>query len=242
MSEPISLVSLNIEGRKHLERITPFLNSVQPDVVCLQELCKQDVEYFERVLNTKGYFAPMHYTAEWNDEQGLGIFTAFPFKAEAIWYAGQKGGIPVSAGLSSLEQRYCTMQFKLVIAHIEKNGKKFTIGNTHLPVTENAEVTEYQREALAGMFTALENYNEIVFCGDFNAPRGREIFSEIAAKYKDNVPSGYTTSLDGSIHRAGPLPYMVDGLFSTPGYEVANVRMLCGVSDHCAIIANISRK
>ena len=79
-----------------------------------------------------------------------------------------------------------------------------------------------------------------MLCGDFNAPRGGEIFGLLAQKYKDNVPQKYTTSIDGILHRAGPLPFMVDGLFSTPGYTVSHVEMVCGISDHCALIANVA--
>jgi len=43
------------------------------------------------------------------------------------------------------------------------------------------------------------------------------------------------------LHRAGPLPYMVDGVFSTGEYGVSKVRLHQGVSDHCAITCTIGR-
>jgi endonuclease/exonuclease/phosphatase family metal-dependent hydrolase len=80
----------------------------------------------------------------------------------------------------------------------------------------------------------------IILCGDFNAPRGREIFSRLAKRWHDNVPLHYVTSIDPKLHRAGPLQLMVDGVFSTTDYRVRNVVLHQGVSDHCAITADIA--
>jgi hypothetical protein len=48
------------------------------------------------------------------------------------------------------------------------------------------------------------------------------------------------TSIDPKLHRAGALQLMVDGLFTTPGYEASDVMLHTGVSDHCAITARIA--
>jgi len=88
----------------------------------------------------------------------------------------------------------------------------------------------------------LETLGDFVLAGDFNAPRGKEIFSLLAERYTDNIPQKYTSSIDGTLHKAGPLPYMIDGIFSTPLYEVVDVEMVCGVSDHCAFKAFVTKK
>ena len=67
------------------------------------------------------------------------------------------------------------------------------------------------------------------------------MFARIAKKYKDNIPPHYVTSLDRKLHRAGHLELMVDGLFSTSEYLLDHVELRSGVSDHCAIIAELSR-
>jgi endonuclease/exonuclease/phosphatase family metal-dependent hydrolase len=136
---------------------------------------------------------------------------------------------------------YHSIRFVFARAQIKKDNKIFHVGTAHLPVTERGSVTEYQREALQGFLSVLENEKEIVFVGDFNAPRGGEIFSAIAAKYTDNVPQEYLSSLDPKLHRAGPIDRMVDGIFSTPHYSVSDVRMESGVSDHCALVATVTK-
>ena len=68
-----------------------------------------------------------------------------------------------------------------------------------------------------------------------------EAFDRIARKYKDNIPKKYKTSLDQNLHRVKGLQYMVDGLFTTPGYKASNVKLVDGVSDHVAIVADIEK-
>ncbi len=89
-----------------------------------------------------------------------------------------------------------------------------------------------------GLLDAEEGF---VLCGDFNAPRGGEIFSELAARYRDNIPAQYTTSIDASLHRAGDLQLMVDGIFTTPEYQASSVLLHSGVSDHYAVTADITK-
>src|SRR3569623_473248 len=111
----------------------------------------------------------------------------------------------------------------LAMADIERDGEMFRIATTHFPVTAHGEATDFQREDMKNLLSLLEKEGEFVLTGDFNAPRGGEIFAELASRYKDNIPPTITTSIDGMLHRAGQLPHMVDGIFSTPGYLVSNV-------------------
>ncbi|MEX0917600.1 MAG: endonuclease/exonuclease/phosphatase family protein [Candidatus Paceibacterota bacterium] len=237
----LSLVSLNIEGRKHFDTITPFLKQEQPDVFCVQELCKQDVSYFEAVLDAPGTFMPLAISNVWQDEIGVGIFTPHQVTFESHWYGGNKGPLRRN-DTTSMETRYESCTFSLLVARVTKENEAFTIGTTHFPVTEGGQVTDFQREALENLLAVLAEYDDIVFCGDLNAPRGREIFDAIKVRYTDHIPPEYESSLDPNIHRAGPIPFVVDGLFSTGGYVVTDVAYHCGVSDHCAIQATIECK
>jgi endonuclease/exonuclease/phosphatase family metal-dependent hydrolase len=100
---------------------------------------------------------------------------------------------------------------------------------------------DFQRGACDRLLELLDD-RSLVLCGDFNAPRGKEIFSRLAAHWTDHVPLAHTTSLDPVLHRAGALQLMVDGIFSTPDYDVSGVRLHQGVSDHCAITARIGKR
>ncbi len=239
----IRLISLNIEGRKHLDLVLHFLQKRKPDVVCIQELFEKDVPYFERGLGMKTRFVPM--TLRGHGEKGvgtsmpmgIGIMSALPMTEPSIrYYYGNPDSLPnfVWADMKTVNRM-------LLYTTVTKNGTAFTIGTTHFSWTPDGTVNSLQREEVQKLLAILADIPEIVFCGDFNAPRGWEIFTAIAQKYTDNIPKQYTTSIDGTLHRAGPLTLMVDGLFSTPHYKIENVSLQCGVSDHCAIVAEVKR-
>ncbi|MES2006473.1 MAG: endonuclease/exonuclease/phosphatase family protein [Patescibacteria group bacterium] len=239
MPATLKLVQLNIEGSKHLDLVIPFLVAQNPDVVCLQELKRQDIARFEKELSMTCFFTPMHNGA--SGINGNGIFSNLPMTNHC---AEQYGG-NWEEGLQEYihgdrKAGYASSKFMLSMVDIENQRNIFRIGITHFPVTDHGEASDYQRESIINMLKLLAKKGEFVLTGDFNAPRGGEIFAELASHYKDNVPLKYTTSIDGNIHRAGPLPHMVDGIFSTPGCSVSNVEMISGISDHCALVADIS--
>jgi endonuclease/exonuclease/phosphatase (EEP) superfamily protein YafD len=121
----------------------------------------------------------------------------------------------------------------------------FRIGTTHVRVTQQGSSTPEQRATVTNLIGIAQQeaatHGGLLLTGDFNAPRGRATFDLMAEAFLDGVPPHYTTSLDGSLHRAGPLPYMVDCLFHTPTYKLENAALHTGVSDHCALITNLSK-
>ena len=126
-------------------------------------------------------------------------------------------------------------------ADVIKNSERFTIGTTHFTWNADGKADNYQRKDLKALFAILNDFPEIVFCGDLNTPRGGEIFNTIAKRYKDNIPEKYKTSIDSNFHQAGHLMCMVDALFSTFHFNIKNVKLVSGLSDHYAVIANVFR-
>ncbi len=241
MSASIKIAQINIEGSKHLERVIPFLKEQKPDVVCLQELKGQDVARFETELDMKCFFSPMHRGAA--GVNGNAILSRLPMgNQHAEQYGGNFEKELQEYVHGNRLAGYHSSKFLLAIADIEKDGELFRVGTTHFPVTDHGEASDYQRKDMATMLELLAKEGEFVVTGDFNAPRGGEIFATLAEKYKDNVPLTITTSIDGSLHRAGQLPHMVDGVFSTPGYAVSNVVGHTGLSDHWGFTATISKR
>ena len=129
----------------------------------------------------------------------------------------------------------------MVSGMVEKEGETYTIATTHFTWADDGGVNEEQRRDLKQLLKLLRQRGELVLCGDFNAPRGREIFTILSSYLKDNVPPEVQTTLDPKLHRAGALPYVVDYLWSTPKYKATKVKVVSGVSDHMAIVANIEQ-
>jgi len=244
----IKLVSVNIEGDKHLDLVEAFLHKEQPDVVCLQEVFKSDFLKLEEKLEMTGIFKSMgKYGLEperGDFDIGVGILSHLPFEyTDAVYYSGKEDSVHnVIVRIDEDPQKYYKV---LVYGRVKKGEEEFTIGTTHFTWTPNGKVDDTQRRDLTKLLEVLQGIPQIVFCGDFNAPRGREIFDTISQHYTDNIPQEYTTSIDLNLHRAGEelrgKPRMIDGLFSTSQYHVQNVRLQDGVSDHLAIVAEIKR-
>ena len=235
----MKLISLNIELDKHLDRIIPFLKKKKPDVVCLDEVLQKDVAHLEKELGMRSEYEP---TLLWDTEQGSEPWGAAIFSAHKLadvrkdYYHGEPGVLHRQmSGETQLGNRL------LLSAEVTFGKTPYRVGIVHFIWTPDGQPTNFQRNSLAKLLEILVRFPDIVFCGDFNAPRGGEIFSKIAEKYIDWIPKEYTTSIDGQFHRAGALPYMVDGLFSTPHYRAENVRLVSGVSDHMAVVADIAR-
>lgn len=237
----IRLVSLNIERSKHLDRIKPFLQSQKPDVLCLQELFERDIPFFEEQIGPCVAFGivglhPTDPPEHGSLMEGIGIFSALPVEARSVrYYLGSE------ENARTREPHVFNLDRSIVSCTFKKGDERFTIATTHFTWTRDGSVNDQQRTDLAHMLSVLDEQEEFVLCGDFNAPRGGEIFSALASKYKDNIPAHYTTSIDKDLHRAGDLQLMVDGLFTTPEYVASDVELHAGVSDHMAITANIEK-
>lgn len=236
----MKIVSVNIEGKKHLPRIENLIITEEPDVLFLQEIFESDVKFFADLLGGDGYFVSMSYKEHFEERQGIATFSKHPVTYEPILLSQRDEKLAQYSG-RSYEDRLRSQDFYVLLATVtDKDNSVFTFANTHLPVTEKGEVTEYQIKVIQALSRALGGLS-VVLVGDSNAPRGGEAFAKIAAHYVDNIPAEYTTSIDNALHRAAPLELMIDMLFSTPEYLTQNVRLVTGVSDHCAICAEVMR-
>lgn len=238
----MKLISLNIEGNKHFDKFIPFLKIEDPDVVCLQEVVDIDIPFLENALEMKSIYAPMCYDLITHNGglSGIAIFSKLPLvNTQKQYYVGAEDKVttlPANIELSTLHEY---VQNVLLSAQVVLDGEKYCIATTHGTWTPKGESTDYQLCDFERMTEILDGLGEFILCGDLNAPRGNETFSRLAAKYKDNIPEEYKTSLDQNLHRVKGLQLMVDGLFTTPKYKASNVRLVDGVSDHMAIVAEI---
>ncbi len=245
----LKLISVNIEWSKHLERVLPFLEKEQPDILCLQELHERDMSRFETLLGARSFYAPMTRLPNEDSPTGIAILSRSPMKEQTVeFYRGPLPAI-VDFDETSPDTKYATEQAMFLRADIEDatDGSTYRVGTTHFTWTPDGQPDNHQRQDLQKLLPIIESAGEIVFAGDFNAPRGGEIFTALAAKWTDNIPPLYETSIDINLHRAGKAkPHelknlMVDGLFTTPAYFASEVKLFSGVSDHMAIVAHITK-
>ena len=242
----VRFASINIEGHSHLETVVAFLNSFEPDIVCFQELIRDDVQFFESTLGMKGHFAPMlqYHTVVRNAESpfglyGIGLFSKLPLANvhADIYYGDSTKDIP-----KFILGDETTTRRVLLGGTVSKNGELYTVATTHFTRTSDGSTSDKQRQDLKNLLAITEKHPELILCGDFNSPRGGEIFGILADKYTDNIPPEYQSSLDSRLHQLrDSKKLMVDGLFTTPQYDASNVKLSEGVSDHKAVTAVIRK-
>ncbi len=172
--------------------------------------------------------------------EGVCVFSKLPIRASHnLRYGGSEEIVEFVNGTVADKQE--TQQYVVALSDIEKDGVLFRVGTTHFTWTPKSGLPDdFQRKDMTGLLSVLEPLGDIILTGDFNAPRGGEIFGRLAERYTDTVPAHYTTSIDHKLHRSDPPELMIDGIFTSKGYTASNVEMVCGVSDHCALVATIS--
>src|SRR3989338_5627808 len=203
VSKPCSLklISINIEMWKHLDLVIPFVVREAPDVVCIQEPLEDDIPKFEKAFSGSIHFAPMEKFLTPNGLQvtGVGLLSRVAARdASRAYYIGAEGRI-IEYDMTSEQTRHETESCSVVFSTFDKDDASFKIGTTHFTWSEDGQPSDFQRTNMRKLLAILETSEEFVLTGDFNAPRGLpgqggEIFSMLADKYKDNVPSHYTTS------------------------------------------------
>lgn len=240
----IKLISLNIEGDRHLPEVMEFLKREKADVICLQEVLKDNITDLVAQTGYKVNFVPMTKVEEptiWaqnvKGEVGIAILTKMKtIKNGFKYYFGGDGEVPIFE-----IDDFSNVWRVLLWVEVEKESKKYVIVNTHFTWTPKGQSDDKQRRDIKNLFKILDQVKEFVICGDFNAPRGGKIWGELAKKYKDNIPANVKSTLDLEYHRVPGLNLVVDGLFSTLEYKVGDVKVISGVSDHMAVAAEVRK-
>ena len=231
--DKLKIVTLNTANSLLNDEQDAFLHEGMFDVICLQEISPAKFNQYKSDLEMYGYY----YGTYVNDGEqiGIGILSKYKFVDTKILHFGEH-----EKNIESHEESHRA----LLVATIDpgNSGDVWNIANIHFTWSPNGLPSEQQKAHVRKLIETLDEYESLILCGDFNAPRGGEIFSHIASKYVDNVPDEYTTSIDSKNHRAGELNYMIDGIFSTIDFKSTDFATHANLSDHLALVATFSKK
>lgn len=236
--QSIIILTINIECDLHIDNILNFINYHKPDVIFFQEIFKDHIPFFEEKLQMRSIYAGLNFLQTKNSmhEMGIAIFSHFEFsEMDLVYYRGNSLQLPI---LVEPKPNPIKMARALLIAKFKKIPN-YRFINTHFTWSPNGTPSKEQYTDLNKLLKILKNYNEFILCGDFNAPRGTAIFDTLSLNYKDNLPADILTTLDRNLHVAGHLDLVVDGVFTTPGLDVSELKIFDGLSDHCAILAKV---
>ena len=225
-------------------------------MLCGQEFFEKDLEILKNRFGYNALFLPMCKRWYGKDNtppietEGIAILTKLPIiKSDNIYYHLASPQIELYEE-KRIDIKRKTIRYGLLWGTFQYNETEFTIGTTHFTWTPDGMPNEYQETDIKALMEILEKIPDLILCGDFNIPRNiNHLYGVLAKKFKDNMPHKITTTLDMSMHKIRTNPteskrvgtYVVDYIFSTPKYNVSNVRCEYGVSDHAAVIADISK-
>lgn len=252
----MKIVSINIERDLHKEAVTRFLEEEKPVFLSLLEVYEEDARSYADLLGMKFVFAHQcYYPTKDGELKLLGVAVLYSGEAllsDVYYYGGDKFLRPVFQASSNLKEMPHILCSPVVVVKVNKEGQEYVFGATHLPVTPEGISTDFQKNYAKTLLGYLKSFPDLILCGDFNAPRGLETFSYFTEAYRDNIPLEHKTSLS-SLHKADPKDlveqaekmgfpgYMVDGLFTTSGYKVTNVKLIDHVSDHMAVVGEVEK-
>ena len=246
----MKLVSINIEGDKHWDRVLSFLEQEKPDVLCIQEVFEDDLE---KVPNyPQLLFQPdikkSHTRGGDPVRFGIATFSKLPFLTEHLpYYVTNTPELPLQ-DTTNEQTIHDTYRRGYIRVDVEHDDAVYRIINTHFTWTPQGEAAPYQAEDLEALRALLKDEDEHVLCGDFNIPRRiNPLWARLVEGHTDWIPETVGSSIDLSLHRhkdnpeiAGRLSaYVVDYLLSTPRYRATDVTLKSGVSDHKVIVATI---
>jgi endonuclease/exonuclease/phosphatase family metal-dependent hydrolase len=244
------LLTLNVECDRHHAKVMEFITVQNPDIICLQEAPGR----FVYELVTLGYHVTHRHMLRDSklapdDVVGVLIASRLTHEASGFSYYGQTSVLPAH---NNTKDRIEATSYGCILATIPgTDGVTYHIATAHPPVTPDGHEREYQNEAVTNLLSKLAPQAPHILCGDMNMPRGyNQNYERMLKAYIDEVPMHYTSSLDRTLHRVGQQTnlnapifdiYMVDYIFSQSPYQVSDVQLHFGVSDHAAVTATIHK-
>lgn len=240
---PLKLLTLNIQHDRHLDRVAQVIATHLPDIVCLQEIFEKDCAKLAAVGGYRVKYAISALMPEGEEGNssprswGVAVLTRVPVREQTVAYYADDPRIRIFKEPNDPRRM-------VVMSELEHDGRNYKIGTTHFTWSVKGAATDEQREDFARLKQVLLPYPDYVLCGDFNAPRGGEMFSKFTDELGliDHLPPHITTTIDPQFHYAGALELAVDNIFSTPEYRVSEVQVLDGISDHKGILGVVERR
>lgn len=240
----IKIVSVNIEGDKHLDTVDTLLVQENPDIVLLMEATEQGMKQLAGSTYPYTAFAPNDVVGNiagmhGDEKVGVAILSKYTLLGSETYYCEER----IEDYL--VEKPDATHAPVLLLASVATADDVWQVGAVHFSWTPDGAPNARQRKHAELLIKHLQTKGELLVGGDFNIPRGSELYHKLATSLRDNVPLEAQTTIDPDLHRVnmdnrGKLALVVDYAWSTKEYSVGDLRVVSGVSDHCALVYYVS--
>lgn len=228
---------------ENIEAVGDFINSVEPDIVFLQEITKNYHEehpdtgaYIAEVLGLESYYAygPMVLPDGNPAEVGMGIFSRLPLLEQQKILLQES---VMHEGKIIQDERF------FLQASIELDGRRIGLGTTHLPFHPTFQTTPHKQHMIERILKTAEPYDTYIFGADLNAtPYSKAAKTLRSSGFKNagpalSVPSWTTKPFAIGPWRYEALKWRLDYMLTRGGLQCASVQVLhTEYSDHMPLL------
>lgn len=267
--QQLTVMSLNV-GRFLQPRTGEYLRHLiksdqPPDVLCLQDVPVRELSWLmEKYPHVA--FAPMTRHSIWGEPAvvGIAVVTGPDHPVTNIVHCTTWGNgvLKNLQGINDKNQRHLgeesdrlvemTEDRVVICCSIMGNDDVFDVATTHGMWVRDGVTNDRQRENTVRLLDFINKEGKcregLVLVGDMNFGRGGEIYNMcVVERLTDCMPENIESTLDPD-HPAAKkgIKVVTDWFFTYEGrpdmnYEVSDVKLVPGVSDHCALTATIRK-
>lgn len=246
---PLKIISFNTWYSRYWSKIIPFLQSVDADIFCLQEVSRnfphfglENVDMVEKITtafpNYHCVYAPILARQENEKVQDLGnmILCKQEILQQNAHYLFQQPDWKIDD--------YENQARNLVEVQVACDGKILSVFNTHL--SYSARFIDSPRKIIESqkLRAIIEKREHSILCGDLNSPPNSKVLQELNAILPNSDGSSQFTfakyPFDYNGFKVSGLEYKLDYILATSRVTIENVQVPdISISDHLPIIADI---
>ncbi|MCK5107107.1 MAG: endonuclease/exonuclease/phosphatase family protein [Nanoarchaeota archaeon] len=238
----IKILHWNIWFKEDIANILEFINEINPDILCLQELTinskynphKNLPQIIAEKLNYNFNFAQAHKFED-GHIQGNGIFSKYPIMDNLNFLITESK----KSNDYSSEGRVCA------VSQIKISNKEIIFATTHTSYSDAFMETNSRLEETEKLVQFFVNQKYLIFTGDLNlTPESKSIKlienSLVHCGPAYSQPTWTTKPFSYKGFRADHLSWRLDYAFATNNIKILNSKILkTKYSDHLPILIEI---
>lgn len=231
----LKLVSWNIWGGKHLDKVLAQLQEIDADIIGLQEVKEQpdlnQAHFLAKKLNMHYHYCSV-FTDDRHDETyrlGNAIFSKLPLSEDQC--------VELS-GMRYYEKNSLTEPRCACVAEIKYKGIEIKLISTHLGYARDNERTDIRVRQLEQLKQVLRE-EKLLLVGDFNSFPNSFVLNELS-QILTNTDSDLTQTSTTDFYTHGQPRYRIDYIFASHDLKFKNFQILhTEASDHKPLVVEI---
>jgi endonuclease/exonuclease/phosphatase family metal-dependent hydrolase len=241
----ISVLQWNVWYQEDIRHIAAFIQEVDPDILCLQELTidhsiqtvKHTPDYLTGHLGYYTFYHPIHIDTQEGNRVTIanGIFSRFPISRRHFAWINKPKGV---GGFDDEHRAYVEANLDL------PDTPPLTVATAHMSYTQRFETTPAKQAETDVLLHQLERHHDrLIFTGDLNvlpdSPTIKAVSNHLKSAGPDFQQNTWTTKpFDYQGFHETKLNWRLDYVFATSDLKPVSAEILqTDYSAHLPILA-----